>query len=143
MGGRRALLIGMIFTAISVCFSAAAFSEGVPPVVPYAGTVTNAWFEWGTDPALSGGTATSTQGAGSGSAPVAMSAPVLDLQRNTAYFFRMVADNGGGPVRGQIVRFTTTESPGTSRNYVLFGELGMSYIVGASASTDYGLTPGL
>jgi hypothetical protein len=68
------------------------------------GSAADAWFEYGTDPALAVFTSTTMQAVGSGSAPVAYSADVTGLLLNQqTYYFRAVVRNAHGTTRGAIV----------------------------------------
>jgi hypothetical protein len=64
-------------------------------------------FEYGTT-ADYGKTAPCSPAPGPGSSPVAVSASVTGLSPNTAYHFRVVATNGGGPSKGADAEFKTT-----------------------------------
>jgi hypothetical protein len=71
-------------------------------------TSTTAWFEWGTDPALATSTKTANINVGSGTGAAAISATLGgSAQPNTTYYFRAVAQNGGGTTQGAIESFTT------------------------------------
>jgi hypothetical protein len=70
-------------------------------------TPTTAWFEWGTDPALSSPSQTSPVDLGSGSTSLAISQPLSGLNASTTYYFRAMASNDGGTQAGAIASFTT------------------------------------
>jgi phosphodiesterase/alkaline phosphatase D-like protein len=69
------------------------------------GSQTSYWFEYGTTAEL--GSVTTFQSAGAGTALVAASVSVPNLQPLTKYFFRMNAQNQFGTANGAIVSFTT------------------------------------
>ena len=71
------------------------------------GSLTNAWFEWGTSNSLSSFSSTSPQGVGSGSALTQISATLSNLAANTTYYYRVTASNSGGSTQGTIQSFTT------------------------------------
>ena len=76
-----------------------------------AGSLTTAWFEWGTTPSLTSYSSTTGQSVGSGTAPVGMTQVLGSLYPNTTYYYRVAAQSAGGTVRGSIVGFTTLSSP--------------------------------
>ena len=77
------------------------------------GLTTNAWFEWGTDPALSVYDYTSTLTAGSGTVARLASATLVGLSTGTNYYFRVCASNISGISRGTISSFMPgLDSPG-------------------------------
>lgn len=78
------------------------------------GSLTNAVFEYGTDPAALN-QSTLSQALGGGTADLAVSAPLTGLQPSTTYYFRVRGDNAEQlqPQRGEIRSFTTL-SPGTN-----------------------------
>jgi subtilisin family serine protease len=71
------------------------------------GTVTNAWFEWGTSSTLSGFNSTSSESIGSGTSAESVSASLSGLSASTTYYFRVAASNDGGTTKGSILSFTT------------------------------------
>ena len=95
-------------------------------VTPAGGA--DAWFEWGTDPALAGALTTPVQPlAGTTSLPIGR---VLgSLSPLTTYYFRAVAANATGSARGAILSFST---PGVSA--------GGEPTVSTQAATDIGGT---
>lgn len=91
--------------ATSVTGSSATLNGLVNP----DGAQTTYWFEYSTDSLLGSiiGSGTPQKNAGSGTTAVSVSANINGLARNTTYYFRLVASNSQGTVRGDIVRFTT------------------------------------
>ena len=79
-------------------------------VVPH-GLETTSYFEYATNPALTGATSTSGQSAGSGSSTVGVSAGVFSLPPGV-YYYRIVATNSGGTFYGGISSFAV--NPGYS-----------------------------
>ena len=75
------------------------------------GLATEAWFEWGTDPALNGFTTTAHQPVGSGTVPVPVDCAVLNLSPGTIYYFRVAASNSEGTSRGTIENFKASQIP--------------------------------
>src|SRR3989344_2521655 len=73
------------------------------------GDETTYWFAYSTDSLLGAvlRSTTARQSAGSGTNPVSVEANVSDLNPKTTYFFRLVAENSMGVVRGDRVTFTT------------------------------------
>jgi uncharacterized repeat protein (TIGR01451 family) len=69
------------------------------------GSATQTWFEYG--PTMSYGNTTPTQGIGSGSTDVAVSAAVSGLACNTTHHFRAVGVNPSGTTFGSDLTFTT------------------------------------
>ncbi|HZD06042.1 MAG TPA: carboxypeptidase regulatory-like domain-containing protein, partial [Longimicrobiales bacterium] len=72
------------------------------------GATTSAWFEWATDPSLDGIVFTDPVAVGSGTADVIVSEVLVDLQPETAYYYRVAATNAAGTSRGSIVGFRTS-----------------------------------
>jgi hypothetical protein len=73
---------------------------GVTP----GGLAAMAWFEWGTDPALAGAAQTTPRSAGAGVSPV-LSSDTLTISTAGTYYYRAVASNSQGTVRGAILSF--------------------------------------
>ncbi len=73
------------------------------------GADTTYWFEYGTDSLLGNilGNTTQTQVAASNSGNTAVSAGVNGLDSATRYYYRLVASNPYGTVRGSIINFKT------------------------------------
>lgn len=65
-----------------------------------------AWFEYGTTPSL--GNQAGSQSVGSSSSNINFSSSLSNLQANTTYYFRVVAQNSYGTVMGSILSFTTS-----------------------------------
>jgi streptogramin lyase len=68
-------------------------------------------FDWGLTTAY--GASTAATSAGSGAAPVAVTAAIAALAPSTVYHFRVVATNGAGTTAGADGTFTTTVAPPT------------------------------
>lgn len=64
-----------------------------------------AWFKWGTDTGL--GNTTPAQGIGSGTSSVSFTAAIPNLQCETIYYYRAVAQNAAGQVSGSLFNLTT------------------------------------
>src|SRR3990170_1972245 len=83
-------------TATSVTSSGATLNGGVTA----NGLPTTAWFEWGTDSALSGAGTTATQFVGSGTTSQPVNAALTGLSTGTTYYYRVAAGNGSGTTQG-------------------------------------------
>jgi hypothetical protein len=79
-------------------------------VNPNNQTVSDCHFDYGTTP-LYGTSVPCTTLPGSGSSPVAVSAPLSGLSANTTYHFQIVATNPTGTSTGADQTFTTAEPP--------------------------------
>ncbi len=66
---------------------------------------TTTWFEYGTTQSL--GSQTSVQSIGNGGSSISTSAYLSNLQQNTTYYFRAVAQNAYGTSYGNILSFVT------------------------------------
>ncbi|MFA6414567.1 MAG: hypothetical protein WC217_00985 [Candidatus Paceibacterota bacterium] len=77
-------------------------------VTPNGGQ-TSYWYEYGKTASL--GARTSAQIIGSGYASISAPAYLTNLGANTAYSFRLVAQNSFGTVNGDILSFTTNNNP--------------------------------
>lgn len=71
------------------------------------GGLTSYWYEYGTT--LSLGSKTSKQAVGSGYAAIPAPAYITGLSKNTAYYFRLVAENQFGRIAGAQYAFHTTQ----------------------------------
>lgn len=81
--------------------------------VTSSGTNINAWFEWGTSYSL--GNRTSTYGpAVYYDISTSFNAPLYNLNPNTTYYYRAVAQSSYGTVYGSVLSFTTS---GQNYNY--------------------------
>jgi len=74
------------------------------------GLDTDVWFEWGTDSGLANPDNTATQAFAAGTAVQPASAAISGLTYNTTYYFRIVASNSSGVVRGNTQNFSTSAS---------------------------------
>lgn len=77
-------------------------------VNPYASQTTY-WFEYATNSSFNGNSlkTTAQKSAGGASVTVSVEANVSGLQSKTTYYYRTVAQNAGGTVRGSAVSFKT------------------------------------
>jgi len=73
-------------------------------------------FTYGTDPALSTGTKTTTAVTKQNLTAEDVSAAVSELSENTKYYFRIEASNSVGSAKGDIKSFTTNKPEGVSVN---------------------------
>ena len=81
-------------------------------VNPNGGEISSCYFEYG-ESASYGDRAPCTASPGSGAGPVAVSAPVTGLIKNTTYHFRIVATNTGGNSPGDDQTLETAPGPPT------------------------------
>jgi len=72
---------------------------------------TDAWFEWGTDPALANPSTTPVQALDNATTGQPVSADLSGLSFGTTYYFRAVASNIDGLSRGAIRNFRTADPP--------------------------------
>lgn len=107
LGGLDLNLVPVVQTlaATNIADSSATLNGSITP----NGSATTYHFDWGTT--LSFGDTTTTQSAGSGSTPVAVSAPVTGLIPETQYFFRLVGNSSLGTYIGDTLSFTTNAIP--------------------------------
>jgi phosphodiesterase/alkaline phosphatase D-like protein len=75
-------------------------------VNPY-GADTSYWFEYSTTANFSQSKTTTKKSAGAGSATVSVQANLSGLKAQTTYYVRIVAENGGGTVKGDSQTFQT------------------------------------
>ncbi len=78
------------------------------------GLATTAWFEYGTDPALSTFTKTADQGIAVGTVAQSINATLSSLTPGTQYYFRVAASSTAGTSKGTIVNLTTLSPPPTT-----------------------------
>jgi phosphodiesterase/alkaline phosphatase D-like protein len=92
-------------SATGIATSSATVNGSVNP----NGVETTYWFEYSTDSLLGSliGSGTSEVSAGAGTSNVNVSAHLTNLSPNTRYYFRLVARNSFGTVRGDISSFKT------------------------------------
>ncbi len=72
------------------------------------GLATTYYFEYGMTPAFGGQVPLAPQAAGSGTGAVNVVAPLTGLKANTTYYYRLVAVNSDGTVKGANMTFKTT-----------------------------------
>ena len=75
------------------------------------GLVTEAWFEYGTNPNLASFDNTVTQNFVAGSITQPVTQSISGLTPGTTYYFRLVASNAKGWTEGNIFSFTTRNPP--------------------------------
>jgi len=90
--------------ASSVAATSATLNGNVAP----NGLATQAWFEWGTNPALSSYASTPVQSLGSGTTSLLVGAALSGLSTGTTYYCRVAASNSSGTSKGTIVSFTAS-----------------------------------
>ena len=76
------------------------------------GLPTQAWFEYGTDPALRTSAPTQVQDVGDGLNARSVSTTLSALAPGATYYFRVCAESSGGHSEGQILIFKTASPPG-------------------------------
>jgi lysophospholipase L1-like esterase len=91
--------------ATSITTSGAVLHGDVNP----NGFATDAWFEYGTDPALSSPAATVHVPKGSGTTTLSFNASISGLNPWRTYYYRAAASNSGGTQKGVIRSFPTGE----------------------------------
>jgi len=96
--------------ATSVGANTATLNGNVTP----NGLPTDAWFEWGTDSALSSFSSTASQPVGSGTASQLLNAALTGLAAGTTYSYRVAATNSAGTLKGAILSFTPSAAPAVS-----------------------------
>ena len=110
-------------SATSITLGGAAFGGEVDP----HGTPVEVWFEYGTDPALSGSTATSVKAIRDGSRSYRFRVRISGLQPYTTYYYRAMAGNGAGTRRGDILSFPTGDYYVVIGDSITRGPLGGGY----------------
>jgi len=75
------------------------------------GLETDAWFEWGTDPALAGYSTTGMQAVGSGTTSQTINHALTGLATGTTYYYRVAAGNKAGTSKGAIMSFLPGAAP--------------------------------
>ena len=91
------------------------------------GVATEGWFEWSTDPSMAGPTVTPIRAIEPTIDDVALSAALTRLVPDDTYYFRAVASNTRGTVRGSTLSFTTPLPPSTyTHQYQLSGNFSNS-----------------
>src|SRR5207248_1439148 len=107
-------------TATSVILKASANTGGTSII---------GFFEWGTTSSLGNRTDIQSLQGGTG---VTFVATLNNLQPNTQYYFRAVAQNSTGTVRGDVKTFSTTRVPSTAPekiNDVETGQIKSGYLI--------------
>lgn len=98
-------------------------------------------FEYGTTPSY-GTSVPCSSPPGSGTTPVAVSAPVGELAPSSTYYFRAVATNAQGTSHGSQQTFTTKQLPELGRCLKLTGALNGKYTNKACTKLSVGEHPG-
>jgi phosphodiesterase/alkaline phosphatase D-like protein len=93
-------------SATAIDYSGATLNGTVIP----DGLSTQAWFEYGLDPSLTGFNITSRQSIGSGLSAVPVSVQISGLAEHTVYYFRVCASNAKGESKGAVTSFSTSSS---------------------------------
>ena len=70
------------------------------------GLATTAWFEWGTNPALTTYNTSTSESIGSGTTNRWMTEPLTGLSSGTTYYYRVAGSNANGTSRGSVQSFT-------------------------------------
>ena len=130
--------------AHAVSTTSATLAGGVYP----NGKDTSYWWEYGTTTGY--GQQTTTADVGSGAAPVAVNGSLTALQPNTAYHYRLVAQNSFGTSYGYDYTFTTpgptptvgglSATPTSTTAATLSGTVNPEGTAGAGYYFDYGTT---
>ena len=132
--------------AISVMPTSAMLTGSVNP----NGSLTTAWFEWGTSSTLFSYSTTPSESIGSGTSAVTVWVTLAGLSPNTAYYYRVVGQNSAGTRKGTILTFTTSVATLTGEysvdaNTVLLlhlNETSGSSVLDASSYSNNGTTTG-
>jgi len=104
------------FTTGTASVTSAPISTSLPATLITTGAICNgrvnpgglpstAWFEWGTNPALSSYSNSTSQSIGSGTTNKRMNEPLIGLVAGTTYYYRIVGNNSKGTIRGTIQSF--------------------------------------
>jgi hypothetical protein len=96
--------VATTMAATPIAYSSATLRGSVDP----NGTDTLVWFLYSTNASMTGALSTPSQDIGSGTVPAPLSANLAGLAANTPYYFQIVAQNGGGSVKGSVLSFSTT-----------------------------------
>ncbi len=117
-GGEDAgsLFVGPGAPPVTAVSAAAAITENAAILngdVTPNGISTQAWFEYGTDPALSSYASTAEQSIGEALTRVSVSHSLSGVAASSTYYFRVCAKNAKGTTRSAITSFTTA-SPGAA-----------------------------
>jgi|ERR1035437_129925 hypothetical protein len=91
-------------SATSITSNSATLNGSVNP----NGSQTDAWFEYGTSPTLTGYTACPNQTIGSDKNSLNISQPVTNLSPKMTYYYRIVASSDLGITNGTIMDFNTS-----------------------------------
>jgi len=75
------------------------------------GLPTTAWFEWGTNSALSAFNITVIQSIDSHTTNQSVAAPLTGLSTGVTYYYRVAASNSSGTTKGNIASFTPSTAP--------------------------------
>lgn len=102
-------------------------------VVNPNGAATDAWFEYGTDPALSDFSLTAAKPVGSGLGNQMVNDSLTGLPENVMHYCRIVAENRSGVTKGAITPFYVTNSEVTQKS------VAYQVDVAHSGKADFGL----
>jgi hypothetical protein len=93
-------------TASAITSNSATVSGTVNP----NGSDTEVWFQYATNPSMTGATPTLQQDIGSGTTTVPFSANLFPLSSGTTYYYQAMASNNSGTSMGSVSNFTTLVS---------------------------------
>lgn len=118
----KKLILGLIFVAIfafgaknaeaqySTSYNSQSSTRAtITGTVNPGGNTTTAWFEYSNSNNFNNYKETSHQFIGSQNGDHPLSATITGLVPNTTYYARIVADNGKGIIRGNVITFTTNQ----------------------------------